>query len=88
MAALTTTLAISAGLTALSTGYGMHQSQQAKKTAKGQASAEQARIAEADKVALGERKELIDKQRRQIGAGNKYNTNPTGATGIQEGLLG
>ena len=80
--------AIALGLTALTTGVSMHESTMNKKTAKGEAFAEQQRIAEENRNALDTRIEGIDKQRRQIGAGSKYETNSTGQTGTFEGLLG
>jgi len=90
MAALTTIAAVGLGISAVSAGVGMYQSNEAKKDAEALANQENARIGAENKIALEKRKSLIDKQRRQIGAGSGYTTNPTGSIGIDtnEGLLG
>lgn len=92
MAVATTAAIISAATAVVGTGYSLHQGTMAKKKAKGAAAAENKRINEASQEALGERKELIDVQRKQMGlsggSGGSFKLNQTGATGINEGLLG
>ncbi len=79
-------------IAAASAGYGAHQSHQATKSAKSAARDEQARLAEASKEALKERKSLIDKQRKQlVGGEGGYRTGLTGGGMSQDdmgGLLG
>lgn len=88
MVALTS---IAAATAIAATAFSTRESLMAKKSAKSSTEAEQARIGEAKTEALSDRKDLIKKQRRQIGADSSFKTNPTGNTGIQtvnEGLLG
>jgi hypothetical protein len=94
MAAATTVGLISAGLAAAGTVYQAKQAGDARKEAKKQADIEASRLAEQEKKALKQRRQVVDRQRKQLfgGSGKSYDINPTGGLGIPTsnsgGLLG
>jgi hypothetical protein len=80
----------------IAAGASIYQSKKSADAAETAAKQERERIQKEKKKALKRRKNIIDRQRSQLGVGKGYNTNPTGLTGldtnqtsnVNEGLLG